>query len=76
MIKILALFAVASAVFLPAWQCSEAQKVDQPLAKQVSVNGTTIRYWEQGKGAPVVFVHGAISDHRSTRKLRRASASD
>jgi pimeloyl-ACP methyl ester carboxylesterase len=62
MIKILALFAVASAIFLPAWQSSEAQKVDQPLAKQVSVNGTTIRYWEQGKGVPVIFVHGAISD--------------
>ena len=74
MIKILALFAVASAFSLPAWQSSEGQKVDQPLAKQVSVNGTTIRYWEQGRGVPVIFVHGAISDHRYWEPQREAIA--
>jgi pimeloyl-ACP methyl ester carboxylesterase len=36
----------------------------QPLRKELSVNGTTINYWEQGVGLPVIFVHGAISDHR------------
>lgn len=42
MIKILALFTFACSIFLSAWQSSRAQKVDQPLAQLVSVNGTTI----------------------------------
>jgi pimeloyl-ACP methyl ester carboxylesterase len=33
--------------------------------KQMSVNGVDLVYLEQGQGAPVVFVHGAISDHRA-----------
>lgn len=74
MIKILALFTFACAPFLSAWQSSQAQKVDQPLAKQISVNGTTIRYWEQGRGVSVVFVHGAISDHRYWEPQREAIA--
>jgi pimeloyl-ACP methyl ester carboxylesterase len=73
-IKILPLFTFACTVFLSAGQPSQAQKVDQPLAKQVSVNGTTIRYWEQGKGVPVVFVHGAISDHRYWEPQREVVA--
>jgi hypothetical protein len=48
---------------LSARQNSQTQHAVEPLAKQLSVNGTTIRYWEQGHGVPVVFVNGAISDH-------------
>jgi pimeloyl-ACP methyl ester carboxylesterase len=33
--------------------------------KTATVNGTTLSYREQGEGAPVVFVHGAISDLRT-----------
>jgi pimeloyl-ACP methyl ester carboxylesterase len=73
-IKTLPLFTFACTVFFTAGQPSQAQKVDQPLAKQVSVNGTTIRYWEQGKGVPVVFVHGAISDHRYWEPQREVVA--
>ncbi len=32
---------------------------------EAKVNGTTLAYREQGEGAPVVFVHGAISDLRT-----------
>lgn len=32
--------------------------------KYLSVNGTELPYVEQGRGAPVIFVHGAVSDHR------------
>lgn len=74
MVKFIVSFTFACAIFWPAWQCSQAQKVDQPLAKQVSANGTTIKYWEQGKGVPVVFVHGAISDHRYWEPQREAVA--
>ena len=30
----------------------------------VEVNGTTLAYSESGAGDPVVFVHGAVTDHR------------
>src|SRR6266540_716094 len=32
--------------------------------KQMSVNGTTITYVDEGTGPMVLFVHGAYSDHR------------
>jgi pimeloyl-ACP methyl ester carboxylesterase len=38
---------------------------DAPQIKQVGVNGIEITYQEQGKGAPVVFVHGNPGDHRT-----------
>ena len=44
----------------------------QENVKQVSVNGTKLYYVEQGTGAPVVFVHGAISDHRTWDGQREA----
>jgi pimeloyl-ACP methyl ester carboxylesterase len=34
-------------------------------ARTAKVNGTTLAYREQGRGEPVVFVHGAISDLRT-----------
>ncbi len=33
--------------------------------KTATVNGTTLAYREQGKGEPVVFVHGGLSDLRA-----------
>ncbi len=32
--------------------------------KQISVNGTQLHYIEQGRGEPVVLVHGGLSDYR------------
>ena len=32
---------------------------------QISVNGVNLPYVERGRGAPVVFVHGYISDYRA-----------
>lgn len=74
MVKFIVSFTFACAIFLPAWQCSKAQQLAEPSAKQLAVNGTTIKYWEQGKGVPVVFVHGAISDHRYWEPQREAVA--
>jgi pimeloyl-ACP methyl ester carboxylesterase len=34
------------------------------VPSHVEVNGTSLAYDESGAGKPVVFVHGAISDHR------------
>jgi pimeloyl-ACP methyl ester carboxylesterase len=41
-----------------------------PLAKEAEVNGVRIQYLEDGSGEPVVFVHGAISDHRAWEPVR------
>jgi pimeloyl-ACP methyl ester carboxylesterase len=40
--------------------------------KHMSVNGADLVYLEQGQGAPVVFVHGAFSDHRAWEGQREA----
>ena len=33
--------------------------------RQVNVNGVNLEYTEQGRGAPVVLVHGSVSDYRT-----------
>jgi pimeloyl-ACP methyl ester carboxylesterase len=42
--------------------------------KRMPANGTTLAYLEQGHGTPVVFVHGAVSDHRLWEPQRDACA--
>jgi hypothetical protein len=39
-----------------------AQNEAPPPTRQLGANGVDLAYLEQGTGAPVVFVHGAISD--------------
>jgi pimeloyl-ACP methyl ester carboxylesterase len=73
MVKLLISFTFAWAILLSALQ-STTQQVVEPTGKLISVNGITIRYWEYGKGVPVVFVHGAISDHRYWEPQREAVA--
>lgn len=36
----------------------------EPTLKAAALNGATFHYVESGRGAPLVFVHGAVSDHR------------
>jgi len=68
--------ALAFAVAILTFGCRSVpeQAGDEPTLKQVMVNGTAIRYVEQGHGTPVVFVHGAISDHRYWEYQRDAVA--
>jgi pimeloyl-ACP methyl ester carboxylesterase len=42
--------------------------------RQANVDGGTLVYQEQGNGAPVVFVHGAVTDYRAWEAQRRAIA--
>lgn len=42
------------------------------IVKTVEANGTTFEYVEQGTGTPVVFVHGALSDHRIWEAYRES----
>ena len=70
----LASIAFAVGVLASGYRSLLGQPVDAPTIKQVSVNGTTIRYVEQGRGTPVIFVHGGISDHRYWEYQRHAVA--
>lgn len=49
---------------------------DRPAiaVKRMPANGTTLAYVDQGRGTPVVFVHGAVSDHRLWEPQRDACA--
>jgi len=40
--------------------------------KYMPANGARLPYVEQGRGTPVVFVHGAVSDHRTWDRQREA----
>ena len=40
--------------------------------KYMPANGARLPYVEQGQGTPVVFVHGAVSDHRTWERQREA----
>ena len=46
-----------------------------PIDKTMMVDGATLHYVEQGTGMPVVFLHGAFSDHRVWEPQRQAIAS-
>jgi pimeloyl-ACP methyl ester carboxylesterase len=41
------------------------ETASQISLKQIEVNGVQLRYLDQGKGVPVVFVHGAFEDYRA-----------
>ncbi len=43
--------------------------------KYMPVDGARLPYIEQGRGTPVVFVHGAVSDHRTWERQREALSS-
>ena len=38
---------------------------DSPPIKTVRVNGAELSYVEQGRGDPVILIHGALHDYRS-----------
>lgn len=44
------------------------------MHKHMSVNGVSLTYLEHGQGVPVVFVHGAVGDHRAWALQRQAVA--
>lgn len=52
-----------------------AQNEAPPQTRQLRANGVDLSYVEQGKGAPVVFVHGAVGDLRLWEPQRQAVAS-
>jgi pimeloyl-ACP methyl ester carboxylesterase len=45
-----------------------------PAMRRLSIDGAVVTYVEQGRGVPVVLVHGAFSDHRVWETQREAIA--
>jgi pimeloyl-ACP methyl ester carboxylesterase len=48
--------------------------VPPPAVRQARVNGVNLTYLEQGEGAPIVFVHGTLSDYRAWEGQREPVA--
>ena len=55
--------------------CQTAPGNTPSAVKYMPANGAQLPYVEQGQGAPVVFVHGALSDHRTWQRQREAVSS-
>jgi hypothetical protein len=51
-----------------------AQNAASPKPRQLEANGTDLTFVDQGKGAPIVFVHGAVGDLRFWEPQRAAFA--
>jgi pimeloyl-ACP methyl ester carboxylesterase len=51
-----------------------AQNTAPPAVRQMTVNGVELSYVDEGKGTPVVFVHGAVADLRYWEPQREATA--
>jgi pimeloyl-ACP methyl ester carboxylesterase len=57
----------------PRWR-EDGMKDLPPAVRQASVNGVNLTYLEQGQGAPVVLVHGTLSDYRAWEGQREPVA--
>lgn len=67
-LSLAALIAIACGTAIPA------QTTKSPETRQLRANGVDLSYIEQGSGAPVVFVHGAVGDLRFWEPQREAFA--
>jgi pimeloyl-ACP methyl ester carboxylesterase len=45
-----------------------------PASKEVEANGVKLAYVDEGRGEPIVFVHGAVADNRVWEPIREAIA--
>lgn len=62
------------AITLAGCQTAQMRSDGAPMVKQSNVGGVSLSYLEQGQGATVVFVHGAVADHRFWEAQREAVA--
>lgn len=56
--------------------CGSAPRDAAPVSRQMTVNGVPLAWQEQGRGQPVVLVHGCCADQRAWDAHRRALAAD
>jgi pimeloyl-ACP methyl ester carboxylesterase len=72
--RLLNLCVAAAALALAACQSMPQGPAVSPVAKRMDVNGVSLAYTEQGRGSPVVMVHGCCSDSRAWDRHREAIA--
>lgn len=66
-LRILSIVALLAAFFtLGDATCGAASAAvpDTPTLKKIQVNGVELHYLDQGRGVPVVFIHGGLVDYR------------
>ena len=68
--RLLNLCVAAAALVLAACQGMPPGTTTSPVAKRMDVNGVSLAYTEQGRGSPVVMVHGCCADRRACRQTR------
>jgi 4,5:9,10-diseco-3-hydroxy-5,9,17-trioxoandrosta-1(10),2-diene-4-oate hydrolase len=59
---------------MPFYMTTESKHMPTPQDRFVTVDGSTIRYIEQGKGPPIVFLHGASLGSSADVFIRNLSA--
>ncbi len=67
-------FTALALVFVAATVALVAQSSNPPQIRVMRANGADLAYFEEGKGTPVVFVHGAVADLRFWEPQREAFA--
>lgn len=72
--RLVNLCVAAAALLLAACQNMPQGAVVSPVTKRMEVNGVSLAYTEQGRGSPVVMVHGCCADRRSWEPHREAIA--
>ena len=60
---------LTATALLVAAGCAGLPDRPTPL-RHADINGARLAYVEQGEGAPIVLVHGAMSDHRTWERQR------
>jgi pimeloyl-ACP methyl ester carboxylesterase len=72
--QLLNLYVAAAALALAACQSMPPGPAASPVAKRMDVNGVSLAYTEQGRGSPVVMVHGCCADSRAWERHRETIA--
>jgi pimeloyl-ACP methyl ester carboxylesterase len=74
--SLLAVVGASCVVLLASCQTPSTGLSGTSAVKIMDVNGAPLAYIEQGRGEPVVFVHGGIADYRLWDRQRAALAAD
>ena len=67
-------FGLVLATSMTASMAVLAQNAASPKPRQLKANGIDLTFVDQGEGAPIVFVHGAVGDLRFWEPQRTAFA--
>jgi len=63
-------FVTALALLLSFGLAQPTGKGDWPSTKEMTIEVVKLKYVDEGQGEPVLFVHGAVSDHRVWEEQR------